>query len=519
MRIRASAIRASWDELATMWQLIARGIIGYAPLVGTPSPSSLHAEDNAFALAILAGLCIRASVERSSLTAPRSVGGLQLASVVECAVGSVSSELMFLLNGGTLASDLARDALQEAMLSDPLTTDFSDGLVLKAMRFLSGYGIYLTVATDKLVGRMLDNYAARHKVQGHSLIVPFNAQAFAKAQKLCRVGAVANTIRLAINALRSRGSPSPTWRNSRAWRSVLPDNSCISDHACATLYCLAADDSRRDWSSECNIFRVGIKSLPEDAHQSAWEHPCDLRCNHLDAPCSTRDCEFALYGDGGYDAKLGAAFSAQVRYFQDGPLYFESSIYSERPVASRLPHRYGYEESTVHTAELSAMIAAMRWVVPDAHNMFVGDRSALFSALKEAADPCSLWPTKGACLPLEGRLRAILRRIAVAWSGECRIPRWKDSQIRHPENWEVRIPLNWIPSQSGCLKSPSISSVSRGSMSRAIKPIRHTLTRLLLKEMMRRMSTASILISGPFLQTSWFRVVVRLRSYVKIGEW
>ena len=203
VRIRASAIRASWDELATMWQLIARGIIGYAPLVGTPSPSSLHAEDNAFALAILAGLGTRASVERSSLTAPRSVGGLQLASVVECAVGSVSSELMFLLNGGTLASDLVRDALQEAMLSDPLTTDFSDGLVLKAMRFLSGYGIYLTVATDKLVGRMLDNYAARHKVRGHSLIVPFNAQAFAKAQKLCRVGAVASTISLAINALLS----------------------------------------------------------------------------------------------------------------------------------------------------------------------------------------------------------------------------------------------------------------------------------------------------------------------------
>ena len=160
------AIRASWDELATMWQLIARGIVGYAPLVGTPSPESLHAEDSAFALAILAGLRTRSSVERSSLTAPRCVGGLQTASVVECAVGAVSSELMF-LNGRTLASDLARDSLQEAMLSDPLTTDFTDGLVSKAMRFLSGYGIYPIVYTDKLVGRMLDNYAARHKVRGH----------------------------------------------------------------------------------------------------------------------------------------------------------------------------------------------------------------------------------------------------------------------------------------------------------------------------------------------------------------
>ena len=107
---------------------------------------------------------------------------------------------------------------------------------------------------------MFDNYAARHKVRGHSLIDPFNAQAFAKAQKFCRVGAVANTGRLAINALRSRGSPPSSWRNSRAWRSVLPDSRCISAHSCATLYCLAADDSRRDWSSECNIFRAGTKA-------------------------------------------------------------------------------------------------------------------------------------------------------------------------------------------------------------------------------------------------------------------
>ena len=204
-RTRAMAIRASWDELATMWQLIARGIVGYAPLVGTPSPESLHAEDSAFALAILAGLGTRSSVERSSLTAPRCVGGLQIASVVECAVGAVSSELMLFLNGLTLASDLARGPLQEAMLSDPLTTDFTDGLVSKAMRFLSGYGIYLIVCTDKLVGRMLDNYAARHKVRGHPLIGSFNAQAFARAQKYCRVGAVANTIRLAIKMLRSSG--------------------------------------------------------------------------------------------------------------------------------------------------------------------------------------------------------------------------------------------------------------------------------------------------------------------------
>ena len=52
----------------------------------------------------------------------------------------------------------------------------------------------------------------------------------------------------------------------------------------------------------------------------------DLRCSHLEAPRLIRDSEFALYGDGGYDVKLGASFSAQDLYFQAGPLYFKSSV-------------------------------------------------------------------------------------------------------------------------------------------------------------------------------------------------
>lgn len=138
LRFRASTIRASWDELATMWQLIARGIVGYAPLVDTPSPADLHAEDTAFLYSILAGMGARSTTERPSLTAPRCVGGLQLPSIVECVVGAVASEPMFLLNGRTLATDIARDSLKEAMYVDPNTVDLTYGLVLKAMAFLAG---------------------------------------------------------------------------------------------------------------------------------------------------------------------------------------------------------------------------------------------------------------------------------------------------------------------------------------------------------------------------------------------
>ena len=80
-----------------MWQLIARVIVGYASLVGIPLLADLHAEDIAFSFSILAGLGARASTERSSLIAPRCVGGVQMASVVECVTGAVASELMLSL--------------------------------------------------------------------------------------------------------------------------------------------------------------------------------------------------------------------------------------------------------------------------------------------------------------------------------------------------------------------------------------------------------------------------------------
>ena len=195
-----------------MWQLIAKGIVGYAALVGIPLPADLHATDNAFSFSILAGLGALAATERSSFTAPRTVGGFQLASVVECVTGAVASEDMFILNGRTLAPGIARESLKDARYADPNTTDFTHGLVPKAMAFLAGYGIYVTVATDKLVGRMFDNYASKHKVCGHLLVGPFNSYVFKRSPKYCRVGPVANAIRLAIEEPRRTGIQPSRWK-------------------------------------------------------------------------------------------------------------------------------------------------------------------------------------------------------------------------------------------------------------------------------------------------------------------
>ena len=105
--------------------------------MGIPLPADLHAEDSAVFVSILAGLGARASTERSRITASRSVGGVQMASVVECVTGAVASAGTFFLNGCILASDISRDSLNDAMYADPNSTDFTYGLVPKAMAFLA----------------------------------------------------------------------------------------------------------------------------------------------------------------------------------------------------------------------------------------------------------------------------------------------------------------------------------------------------------------------------------------------
>ena len=77
--------------------------------------------------------------------------------------------------------------------------------------------------------------------------------------------------------------------------------------------------------------------------------------------------------------------------------------------------------------------------------MFVGDRSSLFAALREASEPASRWPCRGSNLPLEGRLRLILARLSSAWPNVHRTPRWRDDQVDNPDTWNVKISV--VPGQ------------------------------------------------------------------------
>ena len=144
-----------------------------------------------------------------------------------------------------------------------------------------------------------------------------------------------------------------------------------------------------------------------------------------------------LYGDGGYNSSDGATFSGQAVLFGSGERYWEESVSACRPVANKLPQRYGYECSSVHNAELAAMVSALRWRRRDRWNVFVGDRSALFAALAGLSGRDVAWAAKGACKPLGSRLKRILLQLADSWRGNAAKPSWRLSQEENPGLWNV----------------------------------------------------------------------------------
>lgn len=176
-RRRLSAKHCSWDECLALYQWVMRGAASYVPLVGIPAPVSLHEEDVCFQRLLLSALGVRSTAERVSLLAASHIGGLGAPSVVETLVASCASDLITLLSGSSTASLVARDSLRHALLLPPQQAEDWDGLVVRGMRFLSGYGFHITVSTDRFVGRVLDLLAA-HSAHPHALLGPFDPAVF-----------------------------------------------------------------------------------------------------------------------------------------------------------------------------------------------------------------------------------------------------------------------------------------------------------------------------------------------------
>ena len=257
---RLSQRRSSWDERLAFFQWIMRGAIAYVPLVGLPPPIELHKIDAAFQHLLLAGLGVRSTVERMSLLVAASSGGLQIPSVVESVLAAAASDLLLLLSGYTTASILARDALREVLFLPGAGAEQATGLVVQAIRLLAHYGIYINVQTDRFTSRVLDGLPAQ---SAHLLVGPYKSTP--PSVTVARVGFVANTFRLLFQSWDMEGRPAHSWSAVGLWQEVLPPAFPFTPLQCSRAVAHAQAMARRDWSTECSLFRPGFPppQIPE----------------------------------------------------------------------------------------------------------------------------------------------------------------------------------------------------------------------------------------------------------------
>ena len=105
----------------------------------------------------------------------RSAGGLQLCSSVESVLGALASELLRILNSPLLVGQLARDSFKAGMRMEPNEVSCLGGVVLRALEFLAGYGLFITAGMDRTVGRILDSV---YSLQGSAGQMQLNPKHF-----------------------------------------------------------------------------------------------------------------------------------------------------------------------------------------------------------------------------------------------------------------------------------------------------------------------------------------------------
>ena len=433
-RRRLSSKCCSWDECRALLQWVLGGSLNYTPLVGLPDPASLHREDAALHRLLHSGLGTRVTAEHVSLSAPRSLGGLDMPLTTELMVSA--ADLCCLLNGSSQASLLSRDALRQACLCDPSELD--------DMRFLAGYGLFLSLSTDRFVCRMLDYLApASH----HPLVGPYRAAVFDASARFSRVGVVANSVRRAWCNLLSEGVSRASWSDPATWARVLPEHAPVAPAACARAASSALSRALSDWRTECALFHAENAEISEEWAPCAWEDPwqasCDLRSRHLlqRLPPPRGSEESALFGDGGFVPPRCATFCCQSRGFGSGDEYWRSAAWASSLLSGRLPARWGWEECTVHTAELFSLVCSLKFRRPSQWRLLVFDRSALFSTLRAAVKSMPAHILSSSCLTLVTQLRHILLELEKAWSPASPKPSWRLHQEQFPSMWDVTLPL------------------------------------------------------------------------------
>ena len=114
---------------------------------------------------------------------------------------------------------MARDTLRQALLCSAADLPKHAGTLTDAMRFLAGYGFYLSLSTDRFVARVLDNLntVAPQLLAGGFVPAKFDAA----ARFYCRFGVLANSIRSAWTDILLQHGPHAAWHDPDLWAHAL----------------------------------------------------------------------------------------------------------------------------------------------------------------------------------------------------------------------------------------------------------------------------------------------------------
>ena len=172
----------------------------------------------------------------------------------------------------------------------------------------------------------------------------------------------------------------------------------------------------------------------------AWDNPLNPGSDHRSLLLDSRQlvlpsAELALFSDGGANTE-GTTAACQARAL-GGPQYWRSAAAVGPQLSVRLPARFGWEHTTVHTAELLAMLAALRWRRPGEWNLLVLDRASLFPLLRLDAHTLARI-LSSPCQHLACRVHTVTRELSNSWRDGAPTPLWRTHQLDHGARHVVR---------------------------------------------------------------------------------
>ncbi|CAE7343083.1 unnamed protein product [Symbiodinium sp. CCMP2592] len=248
-------------------------------------------------------------------------------------------------------------------------------LVVRAMRLLAGYGVFLNASTERSVCRLLDHLVQAQDLSPASLVGTFVSRKVDCMAKYCRV--------YVLSPMRCGEFCTPC---RHVVYPLKPGVKWITGEGCPPP----------------------VPYLLNFAQRPLWPaKPSPPPTGAPNASSSMRSRDLLLH----------------ICLPSPGVLFGAG---------------YGWESVGIHAAELMGMLSALRWCRVCDWTLLVLDRSSLFPLLAVEFTVSSKSVLARSCQHLVSRVHAVIRALKSAWSNLVPMPCWRSHQLSFPGRWNVQ---------------------------------------------------------------------------------